>query len=255
METTIKEPKITLVGAGPGDPELITLKGLKAIRQADVILYDALVNEELLSEAPNAKIIFVGKRRGQKALKQKEINSLIVDCALKYGHVVRLKGGDSFVFGRGFEEIQFIQLFGIAIEVIPGISSSISVPALGGIPVTHRGVSNHFTVVTATLSDGSLNPEIEKLAALKGTLVILMGLNKLDEIASLYSKAGKEKTPFAVISNGSLKTQQTVIGTAKNISKQVNLLRIPAPATIVAGEVVALGNKQVRSKKITLNYN
>lgn len=255
METIIKEPKITLVGAGPGDPELLTIKGLKAIRKADVILYDALVNEELLDEAPHAKIIFVGKRRGQKALTQKEINSLIVDSALKYGHVVRLKGGDSFVFGRGFEEIQFIQLFGITVDVIPGISSSIAVPALANIPVTHRGISNHFSVITATLSDGSLNPEIEKLAPLNGTLVILMGLNKLEEIATIYARTGKEKTPFAVISNGSLKSQRTVIGTAKSISKQVDLLRIPAPATIVIGEVVALGEKQNQSKNVTLNYN
>ena len=255
METIIKEPKITLVGAGPGDPELLTIKGLKAIQKADVILYDALVNEELLDEAPDAKIIFVGKRRGQKALTQKEINSLIVDSALKYGHVVRLKGGDSFVFGRGFEEIQFIQLFGIPVDVIPGISSSIAVPALANIPVTHRGVSNHFSVITATLSDGSLNPEIEKLASLNGTVVVLMGLNKLDEIASLYAKAGKEKIPFAVISNGSLTSQRTVIGTAKSISKQVNLLRIPAPATIVVGEVVAISEIQNHSKNVTLNYN
>jgi uroporphyrin-III C-methyltransferase len=255
MESRIKEPKITLVGAGPGDPELITLKGLKAIRQADVILYDALVNEECLNEAPNAKIIFVGKRRGQKALTQKEINSLIVDSALKFGHVVRLKGGDSFVFGRGFEEIQFIQLFGIKVDVIPGISSSIAVPALANIPVTHRGISNHFTVITATLSDGSLNPDIDKLAQLGGTLVILMGLNKLDEITTLFCKAGKDKTPFAVISNGSLKSQRTVIGTAKSISKQVNLLRIPAPATIVVGEVITLGENHRQTKSVSVNYN
>lgn len=255
MNTVIKEPKITLVGAGPGDPELLTLKGLKAIRNADIILYDALVSELLLEEAPNAKKIFVGKRRGYKALTQKEINSLIVDSALKYGHVVRLKGGDSFVFGRGFEEIQFTQLFGIPVEVIPGVSSSIAAPALAGIPVTHRGVSNHFSVVTATLSDGSLNPEIEKLAILNGTIVILMGLNKLDEIASLYTKAGKQKTPFAVISNGSLPEQQTVVGTAESISKQVNISKVTAPATIVIGEVVKLAYNQNPTKNVTLHYN
>jgi uroporphyrin-III C-methyltransferase len=255
MNKLIKEPKITLVGAGPGDIELITLKGLKAIQQADVILYDALVNEKLLEEAPNAKIIYVGKRKGNKALTQKEINSLIVDSALKYGHVVRLKGGDSFVFGRGFEEIQFIQLFGIPVDVIPGVSSSIAVPALANIPVTHRSVSNHFTVITATLSDGSLNLEIEKIALLNGTVVILMGLNKLEEIAALFAKAGKPKTPIAVISNGSLKSQCTVIGTAKSITKQVNQLGVSAPATIVIGEVVALGEEQNKSKNFSLKYN
>lgn len=255
MNTIIKEPKITLVGAGPGDPELLTLKALKAIRQADIILYDALVSEELLDEAPNAKTIFVGKRRGHKALTQKEINSLIVDSSLKYGHVVRLKGGDPFVFGRGFEEIQFIQLFGIPVEVVPGISSSIAVPALAGVPVTHRGVANNFTVVTATLSDGSLNPDLKNIAALNGTVVVLMGLNKLEELADIYLQRGASSTPFAVISNGTLPNQRTVIGTAKSIARQVNLLKVSAPATIVIGEVVALSEKQSHSKNVTLNYN
>lgn len=241
MNTLIKQPKITLVGAGPGDTELITLKGLKAIQNADVILYDALVNEELLNEAPNAKAIFVGKRKGFKALSQKAINTLIVDQAIKHGHVVRLKGGDSFVFGRGFEEIQHAQLFGIHVDVIPGISSSIAVPALAGIPVTHRGTSNSFTVITATLSDGSLNPEIKQLPLLKGTSVVLMGLSKLEEITQIYLEAGKSKEAFGVISNGSLDTQKVIIGTTKSISKQVHLLNVSGPATIVIGEVVRLG--------------
>jgi uroporphyrin-III C-methyltransferase len=238
MNTSIKQPKITLVGAGPGDLELITIKGLKAIQSADVILYDALVNEALLDEAPTAKHIFVGKRKGFKALGQNEINKLIVDQAIKFGHVVRLKGGDSFVFGRGYEEIQYAQLFGIPTEVVPGISSSIAVPALAGIPVTHRGVSNSFTVITATLSDGSLNPEIKQLPNLNGTFVILMGLSKINEIAEVFINSGREKEAFGIISNGSLENQNVVIGSAETIVQMAEQKSVKAPATIVIGEVV-----------------
>lgn len=255
MKTIIKEPKVTLVGAGPGDTELLTIKGLKAIQQADVILYDALVSEELLDEAPNAVKLFVGKRRGFKAFSQEQINSAIVEHALKYGHVVRLKGGDSFVFGRGYEEIQFIQLFGIPVEIIPGISSSISVPAIAGIPVTHRGLANSFTVVTGTLSDGSLNPEIEHLTHVKGTVVILMGLNKLEEIARLYSNNGKANHSIGVISNGTLKTQKIITGTAKTIYKKAVAENISAPAIIIVGEVVKLASLNSLYKSTLLRYN
>jgi uroporphyrin-III C-methyltransferase len=236
-------PKITFVGAGPGDLELITLKGLKAIRQADVILFDALVNEELLKEAPNARHIFVGKRKGFKAYSQDEINKLIVDSAYLYGNVVRLKGGDSFVFGRGYEEIQYAEVFDIPCEVIPGISSSISVPALAGIPVTHRGVSNSFYVITGTLSDGSLNPEINNAALSSGTVVVLMGLSKLEEITEIYKANGKSNQSIAVISNGSLPNEKTVTGKISTIVKTVNDEGIKAPAIILIGDVVDLQKK------------
>lgn len=243
-------PKLTLVGAGPGDPDLISVKGLKAIKEADVILYDALVNVNLLSEAKtNAVTLYVGKRKGEKEFEQDEINKLIVSYALTHGHVVRLKGGDSFVFGRGSEELEYAQKFGIETHVVPGISSSISVPALAGIPVTHRGVSNNFSVVTATLSDGSLNPEIEKLVGINGTLVILMGLSKLREITALYNLKGKLNTAVAVISNGSLPEQKAVYGNFSNILKQVQANEIKAPGVIVIGEVV-----NVLSKNNKLNY-
>ena len=236
-------PKITFVGAGPGDLELITLKGLKAIRQADVILFDALVNEELLKEAPNAHHIFVGKRKGFKAYSQDEINKLIIDSAYLYGNVVRLKGGDSFVFGRGYEEIQYAEVFDIPCEVIPGISSSISVPALAGIPVTHRGVSNSFYVITGTLSDGSLNPEINNAALSSGTVVVLMGLSKLEEITEVYKANGKSNQSIAVISNGSLPNEKTVTGKISTIVKTVNDEGIKAPAIILIGDVVDLQKK------------
>jgi len=236
-------PKITLVGAGPGDVELITLKGLKAIQSADVILYDALVNEDLLKEAPNAHTIFVGKRKGFKAYSQDEINKLIVESAYLYGSVVRLKGGDSFVFGRGFEEILYAEAFSIPCEVVPGISSSISVPALAGIPVTHRGVSNSFYVLTGTLSDGSLNQEIHNAALSSGTVIVLMGLSKLSEIVSVYEKAGKSNQSIAVISNGSLPTEKTVKGKVYSIEKIVSDEGIKAPAIILIGDVVDLQKK------------
>ena len=239
-----KQPKIVLVGAGPGDPDLLTIKGQKAIQQADVILYDALVNEIILDLAPTAKKIFVGKRRGVKAFSQDQINRLIVQEAIENGNVVRLKGGDSFVFGRGYEELEFAHLFGIQVEVVPGISSSISVPALAGIPVTHRGASNGFYVLTAVLSDGSLNPEIKQAAQTNATIVILMGLNKLAEIATIFSDSGKKTESVAVISNGSLPNQRTVIGNIGNIVYRAAQEGIPAPGSDCgwgSGEAVRSG--------------
>lgn len=234
------EPKITLVGAGPGDIELITLKGVNALKSADVILYDALVNEELLELAPDAIKLFVGKRRGSKAYSQEEINQLIVEHAFLYGHVVRLKGGDPFVFGRGYEEILHAEAFNIPTYVVPGISSSISVPALAGIPVTHRGVSNSFFVLTGTLTDGSLNPEIEIAAQSSATVVILMGLGKLKEITEVYSKFGKSKEAVAIVSNGSLSNQISIVGTIDSIVEYAE--NIPTPGVIVVGPVVEVSN-------------
>ena len=240
-------PKLTLVGAGPGDVELITVKGLKAIKQADVILYDALVNEELLHFAPeNALKIYVGKRKGYKAYTQEQINQLIVDYALQYGHVVRVKGGDSFVFGRGLEEIQYAEAFGVEAVVIPGISSSIAVPELAGIPVTHRGISNSFWVLTGTLADGSLNPEISNAVQSSATIVILMGLSKLEEIAALYHACGRAEEAVAVISNGSLPTEDSVVGTMRNISQITRERNIKTPAVIVVGKVVEQSRSSVR---------
>jgi uroporphyrin-III C-methyltransferase len=236
---TYKNPQITLVGAGPGDVELITLKGLKAIQTADVVFYDALVNPQLLNFAPeNALKIYVGKRRGVKAYSQEQINNLIVDFAFTHGHVVRLKGGDSFVFGRGFEELEIARAFNIPVQVIPGISSSIAVPALAGIPVTHRGASNSFWVLSGTLADGSLNPEIEKAAQSSATVVILMGLYKLAEIADIYKRTGKSSEAIALVSNGSLENEKTVIGNIANINRLAIANQVLSPAVIVIGEVV-----------------
>src|SRR4051812_15990507 len=184
--TTIREPRITLVGAGPGDAELITLKGVKALQSADVVLYDALVNQELLDFAPaNATKVFVGKRSGDHSYSQDAVNKLMMDYAINYGHVVRLKGGDPFVFGRGFEELDYAASYSIPAQVIPGISSSIGVPGMQQIPVTHRGLSESFWVVTGTNSNHQVSDDVYAAAKTNATVVVLMGIHKLAEIAEI----------------------------------------------------------------------
>ncbi|WP_341904459.1 uroporphyrinogen-III C-methyltransferase [Fluviicola taffensis] len=238
--STKEHPQISLVGAGPGDVELISVKGLNRLKKANVVLYDALVNEELLTYAPTARKIFVGKRKGFKAYEQEQINQLMVDSANEFGHVVRLKGGDSFVFGRGMEEILFARQHRIPTEVIPGISSSISVPALAEIPVTHRGISNSFLVLSATLADGALNPELKKATELNATVIILMGITQLPKIVELYQTANKGQTPVSLVYNGSLETQQEVFGTIDTIIEQNEQVSVSGPGVIVIGEVVSL---------------
>lgn len=232
-------PKITLVGAGPGDIELITLKGINALRKANVVLFDALVNKELLDYAPKDVVkIYVGKRNHQHAYSQDQINQLLVEMALKYGHVVRLKGGDSFVFGRGQEELNYANVFNIETSVVPGISSSISVPALAGIPVTHRGVSESFWVITGTTKDNQLSQDVFLAAKTNATVVILMGLGKLKEISDIFAKEGKANTAIALIQDGSLPTQKVAVGTIETIFEISQEKNIKAPAVIVIGEVV-----------------
>lgn len=242
METeTRKKPKLTLVGAGPGDVDLITVKGVEAIGSADVILYDALVNKELLKYAPyDALKIYVGKRKDKHTFSQDGINSLIVEQAFSKGHVVRLKGGDSFVFGRGYEELSHAESFGIETAIVPGISSSIAVPGLQGIPVTNRGTSESFWVITGTTSNGKLSADIELAAKSTATIVILMGLNKLDEIVEVFKTHYKYNTAVAVIQNGSLPGENSAIGTIETIAEIVREEKIGAPAIIVIGDVVKL---------------
>lgn len=235
------EPKITLLGAGPGDPELLTLKGLKALQHADVVLYDALINEKLLSFAPASAIkIYVGKRSGEHTFEQDAINKLMVDYALNYGHVVRLKGGDPFVFGRGYEELDYADSYSVPVTVIPGISSSIGVPGLQQIPVTHRGMSESFWVITGTTSDGQLSGDIYEAANSKATVVILMGLKKLPQIVSIFEAAGKANLPAAVVQNGSSVDEKLVVGKVDTIVQLVKKEKIEAPALLIFGEVVSL---------------
>ncbi|OFY85802.1 MAG: uroporphyrinogen-III C-methyltransferase [Bacteroidetes bacterium RIFCSPLOWO2_12_FULL_35_15] len=238
---TRKKTKLTLVGAGPGDVDLITVKGVEAIGSADVILYDALVNKELLKYAPyDALKIYVGKRKDKHTFTQDEINSLIVESAFSHGHVVRLKGGDAFVFGRGYEELSYAESLGIETVIVPGISSSIAVPELQGIPVTNRGTSESFWVITGTTSNGKLSSDIELAAKSTATVVILMGLNKLNEIVGIYKKQNKQNSAVAVIQNGSLPSENSAIGTIETIGEIVREEKIGAPAIIVIGDVVKL---------------
>lgn len=244
----LKVPKLTLVGAGPGDPELITLKGIKALKSADVVLYDALACEELLDFcSPEAKKIFVGKRAGLHHYQQHVINQMIVDKARMFGHVVRLKGGDPYVFGRGHEELVYAEKHGVSVELIPGVTSAISVPALSQIPLTRRGVNESFWVLTGTTKSGRLSKDIEYAAQSSATSVILMGVKKLPEILAIYAAHGKAETPAAVIQNGSRPDQQMVIGNVANLEELVIKNNIGAPAIIVIGETVALGKEKLNS--------
>src|SRR5690606_34764303 len=170
------QPKITLVGAGPGDPDLISIKGVNALKTANVILYDALVDERMLDHAPNTSIkVFVGSPSGDENFSQEVVNQLMVDYALNFGHVVRLKGGDLFVFGRGYEELDYAASYSIETEIVPGISSAISVPGLQGIPVTHKGTSESLWILSGTDKKGDLSPELRSAARSTATVVVLLG--------------------------------------------------------------------------------
>ncbi|MFB3388172.1 uroporphyrinogen-III C-methyltransferase [Flavobacterium sp. LAR06] len=233
-----KTPKLTIVGAGPGDVELITLKAIKALEGADVVLYDALVNEELLQYATNAEIVFVGKRLGCHAYTQDQINELIVSMGNRYGHVVRLKGGDPFIFGRGSEEIDYVTQFGLETAIVPGISSALGVPASVGISLTQRQIAESFWVITGTTSDHKLSKDIYLASKSAATVVILMGMHKLDEIISIYKENRSDDLPIAIIQNGTKNTEQKVVGTISSITKLVSEKKISSPAIIVIGEVV-----------------
>ncbi len=241
IKKTVKEPRITLVGAGPGDAELITIKGIKALKTADVVLYDALVNEDLLEFAPeHATKVYVGKRSGDHSFSQDAINKLMIDYALNYGHVVRLKGGDPFVFGRGYEELDYAASYSIPAEVIPGISSSIGVPGMQHIPVTHRGLSESFWVVTGTTLDGKVSNDLYQAARTKATIVVLMGIHKLAEITEIFKKESKHKLPVAVIQSGTTENEKVAVGIIDTIVEIVEEKKITSPALIIIGEVVSL---------------
>lgn len=232
-------PILKIVGAGPGDPELITLKGMKALQTADVILYDALASPVLLEYAlPNCKRVFVGKRKGKKEFSQEEINQLIVFYATRYGTVVRLKGGDPNVFGRGHEELEYATRRGVEVIVIPGISSALSAPSSAGIPLTKRGVNESFWVVTGTLSSGELSNDINLAARSTATIIILMGMSHLKAIVSLFEKSRSLFEPVAIIQNATLPEQKVVSGTMHNIEQLVFENEITSPAVIVIGKVV-----------------
>ncbi|WP_159017920.1 uroporphyrinogen-III C-methyltransferase [Algibacter sp. L3A6] len=236
---SLKTPILTIVGAGPGDVDLITLKAIKAIESADVILYDALINEALLKyAAADAELIFVGKRRGCYAFQQDQINDLIVSKAKEKGHVVRLKGGDPFIFGRGAEEIDYVRQFGLETYVVPGISSSMAVPAYQGIPLTKRGSSESFWVITGTTKKHQLSGDVALAAKSSATVVILMGMGKLSEIVRIFSEENKQDVAVAIIQNGTRDNENVGIGTISSIESIVAEKQLANPAIIVIGDVV-----------------
>lgn len=236
--------KVYLTGAGPGDIELMTIKALKVVQNADVIIYDRLANSEILKEAKkDVKLIFVGKEKGNHRVPQDEINELIYQNALKYENVVRLKGGDPFVFGRGGEEALYLKQRDIKFEIIPGVTSAISVPAYAGIPITHRGVTPSFRVVTGHRKSSDNIAKINWDSFIEDeTIVFLMGLHNIELIVSKLLEVGKkEDYPCAIISNGTTKDQKVITGTLNNIVSKSK--EAQSPAIIIVGEVVNLRNE------------
>lgn len=236
--------KVYLTGAGPGDLELLTLKALRVVKEADVIIYDRLANPDILSHAKDGcEFIYVGKEDGRHTLPQDEINEVIYQNALKHDVVVRLKGGDPFVFGRGGEEGSYLSEKGIEFEIIPGITSAVSVPCYAGIPVTHRGISASFKVVTGHEAPSKKGSQVN-WQMLKGdeTIIFLMGYHNLAKICKNLIEIGKPKDyPIAVISKGTLKEQKVVISTLQNALKDAKGLQ--TPVMIVVGKVVSLREK------------
>lgn len=251
----MKKSILSLVGAGPGDIELITLKAINILKQADVILYDALANEALLEYASQKAIKqFVGKRYGCHALSQSEINHLIVEYAYSHGHVVRLKGGDPFVFGRAQEEIDAAMAAGIEVQVVPGISSALAVPASQMIPLTCRGVNESFWVTTGTTKSGEISKDIHLAAQSSATVIILMAMSKLEAIMDIFSLHGKNETPVAIIQDGTTNKEKMVIGTVRDITFKAQYADLGNPAIIIVGEVVRLHPSQLM-QSISTNTN
>jgi uroporphyrin-III C-methyltransferase len=243
------KPKVTLLGAGPGDPDLMTIKGMKALQNADVVMYDALANEALLDYSPpHCKHIYVGKRANDCAFTQDEINAMLIAEALAHGHVVRLKGGDPYVFGRGHEELEEIRKAGIEAEIIPGISSAIAAPQAVGIPVTRRGLSDSFWVMTGHTTEGFTSNELISAVKTDATVVILMGLGRLKSIVETYKSVHKHNLPITVIQNGTLPHQKAVVSTIEFIEEDVKNAAIKTPAIIVIGSVAALANEAFYSE-------
>ncbi len=232
--------KVFLTGAGPGAIDLLTVKALRVIREADVIIYDRLANPDILDEAKDGcEFIYVGKEDSHHTLPQDEINEVIFKAAKKYEKVVRLKGGDPLVFGRGGEEALYLKERGVKFEFIPGVTSAIAVPQYAGIPVTHRGITVSFRVVTGHEAAKERSQIPWENYRTDDTIVFLMGLHRLDYIVKKLIEIGKpEDFPIAVISRGTWPDEKTVIGTLKNIYEKARDL--PTPALIVVGEVVKL---------------
>ncbi|MEL6660558.1 MAG: uroporphyrinogen-III C-methyltransferase [Bacteroidota bacterium] len=235
MKPFNQKAKITLVGAGPGDPELLTLKGLRAIQSADVILYDSLANPVLLEHNPYAKKVFVGKRKGWQRYSQEQINQLILDFARFNYHVVRLKGGDPMVFGRAMEEISTAREAGIEVEVIPGISSYSGMAAYHQLPLTQRGISRSFWVLTGTNKDGQLSTDIAVAATSSATVIVLMGMSKLSEIVDLFAQHKPNDYPVSIVQNATRPEARVLSGQLDNIVALNAIAQLGSPGLLVFG--------------------
>lgn len=231
---------VTLVGGGPGDPGLVTTRGRRAVAEADVVVVDRLAPRALLDTLdPDVEVVEAGKSPHAHTLTQEQINEVLVERALRGLRVVRLKGGDPFVLGRGGEEVQACLVAGVPVEVVPGVTSAIAVPGVAGVPVTHRGVSRQVTILSAHDSA----PDWPSIAALDGTLVLLMGVGRLAEHAATLVAHGKDPaTPVAVVENGTLPGQRTTVGTLADIAQRAAERGVGNPAVVVVGEVAALAD-------------
>lgn len=245
--------KVYLVGAGPGDPKLLTVKAVELIKEADVLIYDRLgVSEEVLSMAPaKAEKIFVGKRAGLHEVPQDQITNIIIEKAMKGGKIVRLKGGDPFIFGRGGEEAEALIEKGIKFEVVPGVSSSVSAPMYAGIPLTHRDYAASVAIITGHRAGDAEKPvDWVKIANAVDTMVILMGVESLEGIVSKLLKGGiSPEKPVAMVESGTLPQQRTLISTLGAVVKEAKAKEIKPPSVIVIGEVAELGRKLAWFKK------
>jgi len=235
---------VYLVGAGPGDPDLITLKAVNALKKADVVVYDRLANEEILKYAKGAKMLYVGKKAGEHYKKQPEINQILIEEALENEVVVRLKGGDPFVFGRGGEEMLALLEQGIDVEFVPGVTSAIGVPTSAGLPVTHRGVATSLTVVTGHEDPTKANKQV-KWDFKAYTIVILMGVGLLEENTREIMKYKDPETPVCVIEKGTSPDQRIITGTLENITNN----HINTPALVIVGNVVDIYKKAQEIKE------
>ncbi|MCD0489140.1 uroporphyrinogen-III C-methyltransferase [Pedobacter sp. MC2016-14] len=248
MERKIEECRLFIMGAGPGDPELITMKAYNLLKRAEVILYDNLSNEELLNLAPKTcKKIYVGKKPYGCCTPQDKINELIVEYASRYNTVVRLKGGDPFIFGRGFEELLFAEAHGINAQYIPGISS-MQGAGMVDIPLTHRGISESLWIITGTKRDGSLSKDLKFAMKSSATVVIYMGMRKMAEISGVYIAEGLGSIPAAIIQHVSLPHQKQVVCEVGDLQKAALRAGLSNPAVIVIGDVV-------RAREICSQYN
>ena len=243
-----KVPGVVLIGGGPGDPGLITVAGRKALMEADVVVADRLAPRELLGElSPDVELVDVAKLPRGRSAQQEEINRIIVEAALAGKRVARFKGGDNFVFGRGYEEILACREAGVAVTVIPGLSSPIAVPAIAGIPVTHRGVTHEFTVISGHLPPG--HPESlvawDGVAKLRGTVVLMMGVENAPVIAATLVELGRDPlTPVAIVCDGTMPTERTVLSRLGTLGADIVENKVKAPAIIVIGDVVTVAHPE-----------